>query len=303
MSNVLTMTAEAFESRKNTQAALMTLGIAGLLLLIMILWKHPIVVMQPPPMEEGITVDLQLPPEVDPPLPPGPASGGGGGGNPVEAPGKAGTAPYTPPQPGEDELSKDVDEFPPEKTSPPVIKPEVPRPEAKEVNKNTSPHKDPAQPVTTAPQPVRKPTYTGATTNGSGTGGNEAAVYTRPGGSGTGSGVGNGSGQGGGRGTGAGGGNGSGGGRGAGPRMISGNRTVIGGGSKMDAGENLRGKTLAKIKVSPDGIGTYMGAERGSTLSSGQAIDIIREWLRRNRFNKSESESVVVYEFNFLLGG
>lgn len=298
------MTAAAFENRKNTQAALMTLGIAGLLLLIMILWKNPITIIKPPPPEEGIMVDLQLPPEVEPPLPPGPVSGGGGGGNPVEAPGNPGTAPYTPPQPGVDELSKDIDEFPPEKTSPAVVKPEVPRPEAKEANKNTSPHKDPAPPVTTAPQPVRKPVYTGVTTSGSGTGGNNAAsTYSRPGGSGSGSGVGNGSGSGGGSGTGAGGGTGSGGGRGAGPRMISGNRTVIGGGSKMDAGENLRGKVLAKIKVSPDGIGTYVGAERGSTLSSGQAIDIIREWLRRNRFNKTSAESVVVYEFNFLLGG
>jgi hypothetical protein len=71
----------------------------------------------------------------------------------------------------------------------------------------------------------------------------------------------------------------------------------------MDAGENLRGKVLAEIKVSPDGIGSFIRATRGSTYTAGQAIEIIREWLRRNRFNKTNQESTVVYEFNFIMGG
>ena len=71
----------------------------------------------------------------------------------------------------------------------------------------------------------------------------------------------------------------------------------------MDAGENLRGKVFAEIRVSPDGVGTFVRTTRGSTYTSGQAIDIIREWLRRNKFNKGSEDDIVVYEFNFLLGG
>jgi hypothetical protein len=71
----------------------------------------------------------------------------------------------------------------------------------------------------------------------------------------------------------------------------------------MNAGENLKGKVFAEIKVSPDGIGTFVRTTRGSTYTGGEAVDIIREWLRRNRFNKADDESLVVYEFNFLLGG
>ena len=82
----------------------------------------------------------------------------------------------------------------------------------------------------------------------------------------------------------------------------SGNRVVINP-KNMDAGENLKGKVLAEINVSPDGIGTFVRSKQGSTFFNGQAIDIIREWLRRNRFNKSAEESTVVYEFNFIMGG
>ena len=71
----------------------------------------------------------------------------------------------------------------------------------------------------------------------------------------------------------------------------------------MDAGENLKGKVFAEIRVSPDGVGTFVRTVRPSRWTGGEAIDIIREWLRRNRFNKTGEESTVVYEFNFLLGG
>lgn len=297
----------SFESRKNTQAAMITAGIAGLLLLLMFLWKWPIPVIEKPLPEEGILVDLQLPeePEV---LPPAPASGGGGGGNPVQAAGNPGLAEHTPPQPGIQEDVKDIEEDPVQKESPPIYKPDNPKPDAKKINENNNPVKvpEPKKPVEAPPQPKPKPNpkaVLGRTTGGNSDGGNNSSTtYQRSGGSGTGSGVGNGSGTGGGTGTGSGGGNGSGGGRGSGPRRISGNRTVINPKS-MDAGENLKGKVLARIKVSPDGIGTYLSAERGSTYTSGEAISIIREWLRRNKFNTAADESVVVFEFNFLLGG
>ena len=154
---------------------------------------------------------------------------------------------------------------------------------------------------TPAPK-VPRTIYKGNTNTGTGQGGNEATTYQRNGGNGTGNGVGNGSGNGGGTGGGNGGGNGTGSGTGNGPRRISGNRTVINPKS-MDAGENLQGKVKAEIRVSPDGVGTFVRAVQGSRYFSGEAIDIIKEWLRKNRFNKASEESTVVYEFNFILGG
>lgn len=294
-----------FERKKNTRAALITAGVAGLLMLIMFLWKWPIHELTKPLPDEGIMVELNLPDEPEVPQYAA-VSGGGGGGNPVQAAGDPGLAPHTPPVPGVDEDVKDLDEDETEKESPPIIKPDNPKPKAKEINKNTNPVKvpEPKKEVVTPPQPKPNPkAVLGKTTGGTGTGGNNAATtYDRAGGSGTGSGIGNGSGTGGGTGTGSGGGNGRGGGRGTGPRRVSGNRSVISP-KNMDAGENLRGKVLARIKVSPDGVGTYISAERGSTYTSGEAVNIIKEWLRRNKFNATAEESVVVYEFNFLLGG
>lgn len=140
------------------------------------------------------------------------------------------------------------------------------------------------------------------TVGGNSTGGGAAEDYDRSGGSGKGSGVGTGNGTGGGTGNGNGGGNGTGSLELVMAQEKSGNRVVINPKS-MNAGENLKGKVLAEIKVSPDGVGSFIRATRGSTYTSGPAITIIQEWLRRNRFNKTEDESVVVYEFNFLLGG
>ncbi len=127
-------------------------------------------------------------------------------------------------------------------------------------------------------------------------------IMTEAGGAGKGYGVGNGSGTGGGTGTGAGGGNGSGTGSGNGPRKISGNRVVINP-KPMNAGENIQGKILAEIRVSPDGIGTYVSAKGGSLMSNSQAVSIVKDWLRKNKFNSAGESSVVVYEFNIKIGG
>ncbi len=299
MTNALNMSA-SFEAKKNSQATMITLGFAGFLLMLMFVWSWTIPAIVPPHPDQGMMVEMDLPDEE---IPMKQVGGGGGGGNPVEAAGPAGAAPQTPPQPGTDEDARDIEDDPAEKETAPIIKPDNPKPKAPKVNENKSPVKVAPTPKPDPPQPKPVPkAVLGKTTTGTGSGGGTETTYDRAGGSGTGSGVGRGSGSGGGSGTGSGGGNGSGSGRGNGPMRISGNRTVINPKS-MDAGENLKGKVLAQIRVSPDGTGTYLNWVQGSTLTNGEAISIIKEWLRRNKFNKSEEESVVVYQFNFLLGG
>jgi hypothetical protein len=248
----------------------------------------------PPP---GIEVEINLPDE--PPM--AALGGGGGGGNPVQAANPAGAAPATPPAPGEKDESRDIETDDNDKTAPEVNRPVNPKP-VKQVVENTSVVKAPPPKVIENPSPPRPKAVLGKTVSGSNTGGGVATTYDKTGGSGTGTGVGNGSGTGGGTGGGNGGGNGTGSGSGNGPRRVSGSRVVINPKS-MDAGENLKGKVFAEISVSPDGVGTFVRAARGSTYTSGEAISIIREWLRRNKFNKADDQSTVVYEFNFLLGG
>lgn len=285
---------ESFERKKNTQAIGITLGVAIALLLIVIFTKWPLPTIPPIVEETFIEVDMDIPE-----LPLATIGGGGGGGNPVQATGDPGQA-YSPPTAGTEDpadiLTDDKNE-----AAPAVVKPTVPKPDAKTVSNNTSTKPDP-KPITTTPAPPRPKATLGKTVGGSSTGGGAAENYDRAGGEGTGSGVGRGSGTGGGSGTGSGGGNGSGRGIGNGPRMVSGNRTIVTN-NKMDAGENLKGKVNAEIRVSPDGVGTFVRARQGSRWMSGEPIDIIRDWLRRNRFNKSSEETVVVVEFNFILGG
>lgn len=291
----------SFEARKNSQASMITAGFAGLMVLLMFLLKWSLPVIEPPIADAGIEINLKIEDEVPAKV----VGGGGGGGNPVQAAGHAGLADPTPPQPGVKDESKDIETDENDKAAPPVVKPINPKPVNKVVE-NTSVVKIKPKAVvieTPAPPRVAKTLYHGSTTTGTSTGGNEAAAtYTRKGGSGKGNGVGDGDGNDGGKGYGNGGGNGPGSGTGNGPKKVSGNRVVINP-KNMDAGENLKGKVLAEINVSADGIGSFVRTARGSTVTSGQAIEIIREWLRRNHFNKTGEESVVVYEFNFIMGG
>ena len=288
----------SFEAQYRNKATMITAGFAGFMLLLMFLLKWEMPTFEKISQEPGIEVELNLPEEpVEPEVL---AGGGGGGGNPVQAPEPAGAAPPTPPSPGEHDDSKDIETDDEDKEAPPVVRPTNPKPVDKVVE-NTSVVKTTPKPVIENPAPPRPKAVLGKTVSGSNTGGGVSTTYDRSGGTGTGTGVGNGTGVAG-RGTGTGGGNGSGTGTGTGPRRVSGSRVVINPKS-MDAGENLKGKVFAEIRVSPDGIGTFVRTTRGSNYTSGQAIDIIREWLRRNKFNKANEESTVVYEFNFLLGG
>lgn len=295
MNNNVYIMSASFEAKKNTQATMITAGFAGLLLLLMFLWSWTVPIMIPPPPEEGILVELNLPDE-----PMIMAGGGGGGGNPVQASGEKGTA-YSPPQPGTTEDSRDIEDDP-DKSMPAILKPDKPKPEAKKINENKSVVKTSPKEIVTTPAPQKPKAVLGRTTTGTNTGGGVATNYDKSGGAGTGYGVGNGSGTGGGSGTGDGGGNGPGSGTGNGPRRVSGSRYVSSP-KPMNAGENIQGKILAEIKVSPDGRGTFVMSKGGSLMSNNQAIEIVKDWLRRNRFNTAPEESLVVYEFNIKIGG
>ena len=212
MTNSVAYMSDSFEARKNTQASMMTLGVAGLIALIFILVKMDFPTFETPIVDNAVEVNLNIPEELAPTIGGG---GGGGGGNPVQASGPAGTA-YTPPQPGEKDDVKDVEENN-DKESPAILKPDNAKPKATKINSNQSVVKTEPKPVVETPTPPKPKAVLGKTVGGSNTGGGTADNYDRAGGSGNGSGVGNGDGIAG-RGNGAGGGNGTGNGPGTGPK-------------------------------------------------------------------------------------
>jgi hypothetical protein len=296
MNNAYAMSA-TFEARKNSQATLITVVFATLLGLLMFLWSWKIAEIIPIPPDQGILVELNIPEEPLPPPPVRSSSGGGGGGNPVEAPENAGIAKESPPNPGTEEDAKDVEDDPKEKESPPILKPDYPKPNAPKINENKAPVKTPPKVDPLPPAPRQPKATLGKTTMGNGPGGGVATTYDRPGGSGTGTGIGKGSGSVGGSGTGTGGGRGS----GVGPQVMSGGRSIIG--SYSFEGDLDKATIYAEIKVSPDGVGEFQNFARGSSSTNSSYRTAIVQYLRRMRFNKTNSESTVVVRFNFRVNG
>lgn len=297
MNNVYAMSA-SFEARKNSQATMITVAFAGLLALLMFFWTWTIPIILPPVTDPGIMVELNLPEE--PPVVLKEAGGGGGGGNPVQAIEEKGTA-SAPPQPGTEDDAKDIVEDETEKVSPPILKPNNPKPTATKINENKSVVKAEPKPDPPPPAPQKPKAVLGKTTTGSGRGGGTTEDYDRAGGSGAGSGVGNGRGAGGGSGTGSGGGNGSGQGIGVGPRVTRGDRRIVA--SYSFQGDLDKATIYADIKVSPDGIGTFENFARGSSSTSSAYRTAIIQYLRNIKFNKSDHESTVTVQFNFRVNG
>ena len=186
---------------------------------------------------------------------------------------------------------------PTEKESPPILKPDVPKPKATTINENKSPVKTPPKIDPPPPAPPKPKAVLGKTTTGTGAGGGVATNYEKSGGNGTGNGVGNGSGSGGGSGTGSGGGRGS----GIGPQVTRGDRSIVG--SYAFEGDLDKATIFADIKVSADGVGQFVQFARGSSSQSSSYRAAIVEYLRRMRFNKSDHESTVTVKFNFRVNG
>jgi len=282
----------SLEAKHRSQAWLITGGFTGLMILLLLFlrWKLPVFVNIT--QEPGIEVELNLPPE--PELPESRADGGGGGGNPVQASGPAGIAKHVPPTPGED--SKDLDEDP-DKTSPAILKPNIPKPTATKINENKSIVKAEPRPIVETPAPKVPKAVLGKTTTGTGRGGGAAEDYERAGGRGNGNGVGIGNGTEGGRGNGHGGGNGNGTGGGTGPKVTRGDRKIVR--YYSFEGDLDKAVVYANISVSPDGTGKFISIAKGSSNTSNAYKQAIMQYLQNIRFDKADHESMLTVQFNF----
>lgn len=176
MSKYINMTAE-FEKEKNRKASAITLGIAGLLLLLVYLVKWPLPTITQTVFEEVMEVNLGTGDEgfgTDQPLLPG-------------DPAPAQQTAYNPPQPVRAATSeaKDIEtDDRPDNDAPAITKPAVTSPKATKIDDN---NKTVKTNNTTSPQPVvqappKPKAVLGRTVGGQGNGGNGADSYS-PGGS------------------------------------------------------------------------------------------------------------------------
>lgn len=288
MNNAYIMSA-TLDAKNRNQAAMITAGFVGFMILIMLLLKWKLPVFEKIAYSPGIEVELNLPEEPEPPV-----DGGGGGGNPVQAAGAAGIAAPAPPTPGDKEDSKALDEND-DKDNTEVTKPVATKPKATTITNTSVAKVEPK--VVAPPAPPRPKAVLGKTTTGAGKGGGTADDYDRAGGTGTGSGVGNGSGTGGGSGTGNGGGNGSGGGSGSGPKVTRGDRKIVR--HYSFTGDLDKATVYANITVSPDGTGRFVSIAKGSTNTSNAYKQAIMQYLQNIKFDKADHESMLTVQFNF----
>ena len=282
---------DSLGEKQRSQAWMITGGFTGFMILLMLLLKWPLPKFEQLALEPGIEVEINFPPEPEVPV-----NGGGGGGNPVQAVGPAGIAKYSPPQPGTNEESKDIDEDA-DKSAPKILKPDVAKPTATKINENRSVVKTETKPIPETPAPKVPKAVLGKTTTGTGKGGGAAEDYDRAGGKGNGSGVGNGNGTGGGNGNGTGGGNGNGGGSGSGPKVTRGDRKIIR--YYSFEGDLDKAVVYANISVSPEGIGKFISIAKGSSNSNSAYKSAIMQYLQNIKFDKADHESMLTVQFNF----
>lgn len=84
-----------------------------------------------------------------------------------------------------------------------------------------------------------------------------------------------------------------------GPKVIRGNRSIVK--SYSFTGDLNKATIYATIKVSPDGRGTFVGFDKGSTSRGQEYATAISNYLRNIQFNKASAESNVVVQFNFTI--
>jgi hypothetical protein len=289
---------DSFETRKNTRATMFTLGVVGLLLLVFFLVKMDFPSFEIPIADNTVEVNLNIPDEIAPIVAGG---GGGGGGNTVQATGPKGTA-YSPPQPGQKEDVKDVEDSR-EKESPAILKPDNPKPTATKINSNKSVVKTEPKPVVETPTPPRPKAVLGKTLGGSNSGGGVADNYDRSGGKGNGNGVGLDNGNGGNQGGGSGGGKGPGQGFGTGPKNF-GTKTLSVSNQSFEDEFNENAKVAMDIVA--DERGHVLSATfqpRGSTTSNRKLIDIAERRAFELKLGTSYAGQKGTVIFNFKLKG
>lgn len=83
---------------------------------------------------------------------------------------------------------------------------------------------------------------------------------------------------------------------GGGP-LVRGNRRIIR--HYAFTGDLKKATIYALVRVSPAGIGTFIGFDKGSTSRSAEYASAISNYLRNIQFDKSPQESRVQVQFNF----
>ncbi|MFT3981456.1 MAG: hypothetical protein QM687_13355 [Ferruginibacter sp.] len=80
-------------------------------------------------------------------------------------------------------------------------------------------------------------------------------------------------------------------------RVSKGDRRIIN--NYIFMGDLPKATINAIIKVSPEGKGTFVSFDKGSTSTDGRYATAIRSYLPNIQFNKSDHESIVTVPFNF----
>lgn len=284
--------AHSLDTQHRNRALLYT-GLAAAVLTVLILFlKWQIEIPIKPEEPTSIEVELNLPPE--PPIETE-QDGGGGGGNIAQAIGPAGATPESPQPSGEPEPAKEITD--PEEKEAAVVKPVITKKDSPKITKpavvKTTPKKE------ETPAPPQPKMVMGKKNNRTGTGADSPDDFNRAGNQGSGLGVGKGTGSGGGSGTGIGGGNGSGIGSGNGPAVTSGNRKIVRA-SRFD-GDLDNATIFARIRVTPEGKGSFVEFAKGSTHRTTQYKQAILQYLEKIQFDRSEQEDLVTVQFNFLV--
>ncbi|MFT3680053.1 MAG: hypothetical protein QM791_07250 [Ferruginibacter sp.] len=289
-----TMQAQAaFEAEKNRKAFIYTVIICAIILLLAFLIKFRIDKVIPPVVQDLIEVNLGNNDEgygEEQPLIKGEMSPS----VPVPAP-----AQHTAATTAKDEPSKDIEpDDNADEEAAPVKKPEKVVPKTTAVKENTAkPSKttNTNNPVTTPPAPKpQKPKYSyNGPGNGNGNGATQDNGYTmqgnKPGGKGD-------------AGDPAGkpdsyGNNPGGKVAGGALRVSKGDRRIVN--NYIFMGDLPKATINAIIKVSPDGRGTFVSIDKGSTSTDSRYASAIRSYLPNIQFDKSDHESIVTVPFNF----
>ena len=281
------MSAE-FETRKNTQAGLITGGFALLMILIMFFlkWKLPEL---PSIIPQGEYIEINLGVDdfgsgTDQPMNPGDPS-------PQEQ------IAYTPAAPVNAEVdnAKDIEEDEAEKEAPKILKPTVIKPEAKEINKENKTVKTTPKPAPVVAPPAPKPKATvNRTLGGSGTGGNGADEYKK----GTGEGIAGGNGD-----------QGRPGGSPTGTRYTGtprnlGVRVVSMPSASFEDDFNESGVVALDINVDANGkLISSSYQPRGSTISNRSQIDIAKRRASQIAYPKYEGGFQQTIKFDFKVKG
>lgn len=279
-----TMTS-TFEAEKNQKAFLYT-GIVCIILFAIALYKWPVFAGAPPQVEDLIEVNL------------GNFDEGIGDVQPLikgekapdqESADQQMTANNTPPkEEAVKDDNEDEDAAPVTKTEKPITKTETVTPKQQTVVTK------PTAVVTPTPKP-QKPKIAGYSgpANGTGNGATEDNGYKYQGNNPNGRGDN---------------GNPNGhpdsygknpGGKVGGLRVSKGDRQIIN--NYIFSGDFEKATINAIIKVSPDGVGTYVGRDKGSTSTDSKYTNAIIRYLPNVKFNKADHESIVTVPFNFTV--